>query len=167
MYRSVAQALQVLVSMTFGTLIAALAWVMCGSTIGAMAAVLPITILLGNWRRFGDKGMYSSTSALFVLSYGPVTGATIAHRLGEALLGALIGLAVNFLIRPPMHLRDSRRAALDVADEVAEILAESAAGLREQWTRRPRTDGIDGHCGSPTDGRTCGRPPSTRARASG
>ncbi|WP_406300837.1 aromatic acid exporter family protein (plasmid) [Embleya sp. NBC_00888] len=132
-YRSVAHALQVLVSMTFGTLIAALAWVMCGSTIGAMAAVLPITMLLGNWRRFGDKGMYSSTSALFVLSYGPVTGATIGHRLGEALLGALIGLAVNFLIRPPMHLRDSRRAALDVADEVAEILAESATGLRKQW----------------------------------
>ncbi|MFI6582952.1 aromatic acid exporter family protein [Embleya sp. NPDC050493] len=132
-YRSVAQALQVLVSMAFGTLIAAVGWAACGSTIGAMAAVLPITMLLGNWRRFGDQGMYSSTSALFVLSYGPVTGATIGHRLGEALLGATIGLAVNFLVWPPVHLRDSRRAALDVADEIAEILAASAAGLRVEW----------------------------------
>ncbi|MYW06683.1 aromatic acid exporter family protein [Streptomyces sp. SID3343] len=132
-YRSVAQALQVLVSMAFGTLLAALGWVVCGSTVGAMAAVLPITMLLGNWRRFGDQGMYSSTSALFVLSYGPVTVPTIGHRLGEALLGATIGLAVNLLVWPPVHLRNSRRAALDVADEVAEILVESADGLRKDW----------------------------------
>ncbi|MYS84735.1 FUSC family protein [Embleya scabrispora] len=132
-YRSVAQAPQIMVSMAFGTLIAALAWVALGSTIGAMAAVLPITMLLGNWRRFGEQGMYSSTSALFVLSYGPVTTATVGHRLGEALLGAAIGLGVNFLLWPPVHLRDSRRAALAVADEIAEILADAADGLRDGW----------------------------------
>jgi len=132
-YRSVAQALQVLVSMTFGTLLAALAWVMTGSTIGAMTIVLPLTMLIGNWRRFGDKGIYSSTSALFVLSYGPVTAGTVGHRLGEAVLGASIGLAVNFLLWPPVHLRDSRTAALDVADEIAEILTAAAAGLRTAW----------------------------------
>jgi uncharacterized membrane protein YgaE (UPF0421/DUF939 family) len=132
-YSSVAKAMRIMVSVALGTVIAAVGWFIFHNTVLAMAFTLPVTMILGNWRRFGDEGIYGSTSVLFVLSYGPVTAPTVVHRLSEALLGAVIGIAVNLLLWPPVHLRDSRRAADGVAGEVREILRDTADGLRDGW----------------------------------
>ncbi|KKD01935.1 membrane protein, partial [Streptomyces sp. WM6386] len=47
----------------------------------------------------------------------------------EALFGALVGIVVNALIRPPVYLRDASSALQDAACEAQEILEAVADGL--------------------------------------
>ncbi|MGW7265220.1 FUSC family protein [Streptomyces sp. NPDC054842] len=104
-YRSLLSALQQFVVVLTGTLLAAGAGVLTHNELAAMALALPVTVLLGNYARFGSNGLYAPTAALFVLVYGTYTGADILHRLLETLLGAVIGVGVNALVFPPVHTR--------------------------------------------------------------
>ncbi|MFE4861148.1 aromatic acid exporter family protein [Streptomyces sp. NPDC056670] len=107
-YRSVRAGAQQLALITSGTLIAAAAVSLTHSTTAAIALALPLTTLLGNYTRFGDQGLYAASTALFVLTYGTYSAIDIGHRLLESLLGAAVGIAVNALILPPVHLRGVR-----------------------------------------------------------
>ncbi|MGW2480148.1 FUSC family protein [Streptomyces sp. NPDC001571] len=104
-YRSVRAGVQQLALIASGTLIAAAAVSLTHSTTAAIALALPLTTLLGNYTRFGDQGLYASSTALFVLTYGTYSATDIGHRLLESLLGAVVGIAVNALVLPPVHLR--------------------------------------------------------------
>ncbi|MFF3979812.1 aromatic acid exporter family protein [Streptomyces sp. NPDC001828] len=107
-YRSVRAGVQQLALITSGTLIAAAAVSVTHSTTAAIALALPLTTLLGNYTRFGEQGLYASSTALFVLTYGTYSATDIGHRLMESLLGAVVGIVVNALVLPPVHLRGVR-----------------------------------------------------------
>ncbi|MCF1510767.1 aromatic acid exporter family protein [Streptomyces glomeratus] len=128
-YRSIAHGLQQLAAIATGTVIATAVALALDDTMVAMALVLPTAVLLGNWQRLGSQGIYAATGALFVLTSSPVTVATSAARMAEALFGAAVGIAVNALIRPPVYLRDSRAALRDAADEAHHILRDVARAL--------------------------------------
>lgn len=128
-YRSIAHGLQQLAAIATGTVVATAVALALNSTLPAMAVVLPATVLLGNWRRLGSQGIYAATGALFVLT-GPSVGfATSAARIGEAVFGALVGIAVNALIRPPTYLRSPRAALHDAAEEARSVMEDVADGL--------------------------------------
>jgi hypothetical protein len=133
-YRSIAHGLQQLAAIATGTVVATAVALALHSTLLAMAVVLPATVLLGNWRRLGSQGIYAATGALFVLT-GPSVGVlTSAARIGEAAFGALVGIAVNALIRPPTYLRSPRSALLDAAAEARSVMEDVADGLdRAEW----------------------------------
>ncbi|MEU2552530.1 aromatic acid exporter family protein [Streptomyces sp. NPDC013313] len=133
-YRSIARGLQQLGAIAAGTVVATAVGVLLDDTMAAMALVLPAAMLLGYWRRLGSQGIYAATGALFVLTGGSVSVATSAARLGEALFGALVGIAVNALIRPPLYLRDTRTVLREATDEAHDILRDVADGLAEgRW----------------------------------
>ncbi|WP_406007756.1 aromatic acid exporter family protein [Streptomyces sp. NBC_00637] len=133
-YRSVAHGLQQLAAIAVGTAVATAGALLLGSTMAAMALVLPAVLLLGQWRRLGSQGVYGATGALFVLTGGQVSVAASAARIGEAVFGAVVGVAVNALIRPPVYLRDARSALEDAAREAREILDAVADGLVDgEW----------------------------------
>ncbi|MGW1952812.1 FUSC family protein [Streptomyces sp. NPDC001920] len=133
-YRSIARGLQQLAAIATGTVVATGAALMLGSPMAAMGLVLPVVVLLGSWQRLGSQGVYAATGALFVLTMGPVTVAASAARLAEALFGAVVGIAVNALIRPPVYLRSTRAALEDAAGEAQEILDAVADRLAaEEW----------------------------------
>ncbi|GLV75748.1 aromatic acid exporter family protein [Streptomyces hygroscopicus] len=134
-YRSLFKGLQQLVAIAVGTLLAAGAEAMTGNTLVSVALVLPVVMLLSNWPRLGDQGIYGPTTALFTLTSSPVSSLTVSHRLLQAALGAAIGIAVNALILPPVHLRNVRenlsglaRATEDALTRMAEVLTE------EDWS---------------------------------
>ncbi|WP_326685352.1 aromatic acid exporter family protein [Streptomyces microflavus] len=77
-------------------------------TMAAMLLTLPFMMLLGNYRRFGNQGIYGATTALFVITAGVSSTSTVGHRLLETLIGAAIGLLVNAFVLPPVHLRSVR-----------------------------------------------------------
>ncbi|MEV6726723.1 hypothetical protein AB0M94_38050 [Streptomyces xanthochromogenes] len=60
---------------TSSTLIAAAAVSTTHST--AIALALPLTALLGNYARFSNQGLYASSTALFVLTYGTCSATDI------------------------------------------------------------------------------------------
>ncbi|MFI1925432.1 aromatic acid exporter family protein [Streptomyces sp. NPDC020377] len=133
-YRSVAHGLQQLAAIAVGTAVATAGALLLGSTMAAMALVLPAVLLLGQWQRLGSQGVYAATGALFVLTGGQVSVVSSAARIAEAVFGAVVGVAVNVLIRPPVYLRDARAALEDAAREAQEILDAVADGLTDgEW----------------------------------
>ncbi|MFI1002935.1 aromatic acid exporter family protein [Streptomyces galbus] len=133
-YRSIAHGLQQLGAIAAGTVAATLVGLVLPPTV-ALALVLPVAVLLGSWRRLGSQGIYAATGALFVLTGGPVGVATSAARIGEAAFGALVGIAVNALVRPPLYLRDAHASLRDATDEAHDILAAVADGMeRGEWS---------------------------------
>ncbi|MFD6415243.1 aromatic acid exporter family protein [Streptomyces sp. NPDC060194] len=125
-YRSLRSGVQQLAVIAAGTLIAAGAAALTGDTMTAMLIAVPLTVFLGNYARFGPNGVYAPTTALFVLAYGSYTANDILHRLLECLIGAVIGIAVNALILPPVHLRDVRANLRRLPESCASLLATMA-----------------------------------------
>ncbi|MFG2352137.1 aromatic acid exporter family protein [Streptomyces sp. NPDC048521] len=133
-YRSIAHGLQQLGAIAAGTIAATAVGLLLHDTVLAMAVVLPLAMLLGQWGRLGSQGIYAATGALFVLTNGSVSVATSAARLAEALFGAVVGITVNALVRPPLYLRDSRTVLRDATEEAHDILRDVADGLAEgRW----------------------------------
>ncbi|MER7111916.1 FUSC family protein [Streptomyces sp. NPDC000229] len=135
-YRSVRTGVQQVVLIAAGTVLAAAAAGLTGgNTMAAMAIVLPVTTLLGNYSRFEGQGVYASTTALFVLVYGSFSGFDILHRLLETLLGAVIGIGVNALILPPVHLRHAHESLCRVPSDAAELLRAMAEEMERGYAR--------------------------------
>lgn len=133
-YSSLMRAVRQLTAICAGTLLASAAQAITDDTTAALALCVPVLMLLANWPRFGDQGTYGATTALFTLATGSVSGAAVGHRLGQAALGAAIGVAVNALILPPIHLRDVRENLAALAREAADVLHGIAADLgRDDW----------------------------------
>lgn len=133
-YRSITRGLQQLGAIAAGTVVATAVGLLLDSPEAAMAIVLPLAILLGQWRRLGSQGIYAATGALFVLTGGPVSVATSTARLTEALFGAVVGIGVNALVRPPLYLRDTRSVLRDATEEAHDILRAVADGLTsDRW----------------------------------
>lgn len=140
-YSSLRRAAQQCTAICAGTLLASGAEAVTGDTLGALAICLPLLMLLANWSRFGDQGVYGATTAVFTLAAGSVSAASVGHRLGQTLLGAVIGVAVNALILPPIHLRDVRDNLAAVARETGDVLCAVAEELRDgEWDARTAAD---------------------------
>ncbi|MEU2424736.1 aromatic acid exporter family protein [Streptomyces sp. NPDC007851] len=145
-YRSLVAALQQFTVVVLGTLLAALAGVLTGDTLAALALALPATVLLGTYARFGAQGLYAPTAALFVIAYGTYGPMDIVHRLLETALGATVGLSVNALVLPPVHDRRVRRLRRQLATESARLLTDAAdrlatreaADVPDDWDDRAR-----------------------------
>ncbi|MFJ7335621.1 aromatic acid exporter family protein [Streptomyces sp. NPDC101110] len=117
-----------------GTLVASGAQAITDDTLGAIALSVPVLMLLANWPRFGDQGIYAATTALFTISSGMVSLSAVGHRVGQAAIGAVIGVAVNALVLPPIHLRDVRENLAALAREAGEVLHTVAGDLHEgEW----------------------------------
>ncbi|MFF7162232.1 aromatic acid exporter family protein [Streptomyces sp. NPDC008086] len=133
-YSSLLQAARQFTAICAGTVLASAALALTGSTLGALALSIPLLMLLANWRRFGDQGVFGATTALFTLATGAAGAAAVGHRVGQAALGAVIGVAVNALVLPPIHLRDVRENLAALARESGDLLHTVAADLRDtEW----------------------------------
>ncbi|WP_097224191.1 aromatic acid exporter family protein [Streptomyces sp. OV198] len=128
-YRSLAHGLQQVAAIAAGTMVATGVALVLNNTMVTMVVVLPAVLLLVQWQRLGSQGIYAATGALFVLTSGQVSLATSGARIAEAVFGAVVGITVNALVRPPVYLRDTRAALQDAACEAQEILDAVAEGL--------------------------------------
>ncbi|MFF6909620.1 aromatic acid exporter family protein [Streptomyces sp. NPDC012389] len=132
-YQSLRTGAQQFAIIALGTLWASAAMALTrDQTMAAMLLTLPFMMLLGNYRRFGSQGIYGATTALFVITAGVSSTSTVGHRLLETLIGAVIGLLVNALVLPPVHLRSVRDRLSRLTQETGELLDAMADGLREE-----------------------------------
>ncbi|MFF3486581.1 aromatic acid exporter family protein [Streptomyces sp. NPDC002701] len=143
-YRSLLSALQQVVVVLTGTLLAAGALVLTHHTMAAMALALPLAVLLGNYARLGNQGLYAPTAALFVLVQGSYSGFDILHRLLETLLGAVIGIAVNALVLPPVHSRQVHHVRRRLPQDCADLLHRVADGIETSYDEERARDWYDG-----------------------
>ncbi|MET9684049.1 FUSC family protein [Streptomyces coeruleorubidus] len=129
-YSSLVQGARQFGAICVGSVLASATLALTGDTTGALALSIPVLMLLSNWPRFGDQGIYAATTALFTLTSGAVGMSGVGHRIGQAALGAVIGVAVNALVLPPIHLRDVRENLATLARESGDVLRRIADDLR-------------------------------------
>ncbi|MGW6293886.1 FUSC family protein [Streptomyces sp. NPDC055058] len=140
-YSSLLQAGRQFAAICVGALVASGAQAITGDTTGALALSIPVLVLLSNWPRFGDQGIYAATTAVFTIATGTVSATAVGHRLGQAALGAAIGVAVNALVLPPVHLRDVRENLAALVRDPGELLHTLAADLRQgEWDGQTAAD---------------------------
>lgn len=143
-YSSLVQGARQFAAICIGALVASGAQAVTDDNTGAIALSVPVLVLLSNWPRFGDQGIYAATTAVFTIASGTVSATAVGHRLGQAALGAAIGVAVNALILPPVHLRDVRENLAALAREAGEVLHAVAGDLRgDEWDAQSAVGRLD------------------------
>ncbi|WP_410100245.1 FUSC family protein [Streptomyces sp. PAL114] len=143
-YSSLVQGARQFVAICIGALVASGAQAVTDDNTGAIALSVPVLVLLSNWPRFGDQGIYAATTAVFTIASGTVSATAVGHRLGQAALGAAIGVAVNALILPPVHLRDVRENLAALAREAGDVLHAVAGDLRgDEWDAQSAVGRLD------------------------
>ncbi|HWC79601.1 MAG TPA: aromatic acid exporter family protein [Pseudonocardiaceae bacterium] len=134
-YRSVTTAVQQVAALVAGQLLAFLTILAVGQVDVAIAIAVFVGMMLGRWHRFGNSGYWIGVTALLMLTYGTADNVEyLMQRLVLAGLGALIGVAVNVLLLPPVHLRQGRQAVEALSEEIRRLATELAEHLRTDWS---------------------------------
>jgi uncharacterized membrane protein YccC len=137
-YRSMLDAARQVITVVLGVLVAYVVAVLVPWSAVALGVAVFLGMLLGRWHRLKLDGIWVGVVALLMITYGTAddTG-YLFIRVGEALLGAVVGVAVNIMIRPPLYLRETDRAVAGVSAETVELLESIAVGLRDSGWDHP------------------------------
>ncbi|GAA3169158.1 aromatic acid exporter family protein [Streptomyces ramulosus] len=136
-YRSVTNALQSIGAKVLGLVLALLTVRLLGPTAGAIAVIALLTVLAGPRRTAGGRGQVASTAvvALAVMAGDPMGG--LVSPVLQTLVGAAVGIAVNALVLPPLHVDESDSAVRALARTLGELLHDMGAGLAQgEWRSR-------------------------------
>lgn len=136
-FRSLRDAVLQVTTMVLGVLVAFVVAVTIPFAPLALAVAVFVGMVIGRWHRLGQDGIWVGVIALLMITYGTADDAGyLAFRVGEGVLGAVIGLAVNALVLPPLRLREGDRAVTAAAKEIADQLRRVAAGMRAGWSKQ-------------------------------
>ncbi|MFF0465250.1 FUSC family protein [Streptomyces mexicanus] len=145
-YRSVANALQSVVGKVAGLVLALMTVQLLGATAGAIAVIVLVTVLVGPSRTADGRLQVASTAVvgLAAMAGDPMGG--LVTPLLQTLTGAVVGIAVNALVLPPLHLDESDSAVRDLAHAMGKLLGDMGAGLSQEqlglkahvWLHRAR-----------------------------
>ncbi len=146
-FRSLREALQQILAVTIGVLLA-----MAGSSLfGGMVATIGVVVLvgftIGRHRAFGASGYWVGVTALLMVTYGTAQNpGALLSRVLLILLGAGVGLAVNALLFPPTYIASARQQTQSVLARLRELLEDIADHVRE-----PGDEAADGSWQSQLD----------------
>ena len=135
-YETVAQGIQRILSVLAGVLVAVGIATFVGLTWWSLGAVVAVSLAVGQLLRLGPHTVEVPISAMLVLAVGGAGAeGAAAGRVYETLVGAAIGLAVNFAVAPPVHVLPAGAAIGELAARLAEFLRGLAGELRKDWSR--------------------------------
>lgn len=134
-YRSLLTAGRQLTAIIAGVLIAFAAITTVTHEMLALGVAVFAGMLLRQWQRFGESGVWVGAFALFMLAQGTADEeGFLLTRVLDSVIGAVVGTAVNVFVLPPVYLRDTRRAVTMLSDEIHGLLSTVANELRGEWT---------------------------------
>ncbi|CAM03437.1 aromatic acid exporter family member 1 [Saccharopolyspora erythraea NRRL 2338] len=140
-YRSVANAMQQVAAVVLGVVLAFLTIYFIPNVLVALAVAVFLGSLVGLWRRLGPSGVWVGITALLMLTYGTAPQIEyLAPRVFESLIGAVIGVLVNTLVFPPVHLSTMDAALRRLADEIELLLDSLGEMLRTDWDHAAAAD---------------------------
>ena len=127
LYQSIAHGLGRVGGVLAGVAVAVLVAHFVGLTWWSLGAVVAGSIVVGKVLRLGPHLFEAPISAMLLLEVGG--GGTLGlARVEEAILGALVGIAVSMLVAPPLYLQPAGAAI----GELAERMGRFAAGVRRR-----------------------------------
>ncbi|GAA0979828.1 hypothetical protein ENKNEFLB_02253 [Nocardioides aquaticus] len=121
---------QTVVATFLGIIVSFLAVVTLGGGVVSLGAAVLVGLLLARLTAIRAEGVTVATTALFVLT-SSADGASIVllHRFADTLLGVAVGVAVNFLVVPPLDDRLTERQLDQVDRRLGNLLRRIADDL--------------------------------------
>src|SRR4029453_17786941 len=135
-YETVAQGIQRIFSVLAGVLVAVGIAAFVGLSWWSLGAVVAVSLVVGQLLRLGPPTVEVPISAMLVRAVGGAGAeGAAAGRVSETLIGAAIGLVVNFAVAPPVNVLPAGDAIGRVATQLANVLRGLAGDLRAGWSR--------------------------------
>jgi cell shape-determining protein MreD len=145
LYKTVVHGIGKVVAVLAGVLVAVLVANVAGVTWWSLGAVVAGSLLVGKLLRLGPHLFEAPITAMLLLEVG-ATGGLGASRVGEAIVGAVVGIGVSVLVAPPLYVQPA-----------GEAIGDSPTGWRTSAGASPRGCAGQGGLGRlPITG--CGRP---------
>ncbi len=143
---SLRAAVQTVLGILIGATIALVVDLFLPTSSLTIALLIGAGILAGTLTWLGEQRSWVPITALFVFTISdPGSISYAVGYVGLTLIGVTIGTAVNFLLLPPLHLRQSRQTLQSLQDIVSDQLQDIAEGLEnnerpdtDDWERRTR-----------------------------
>ncbi|AYY11852.1 hypothetical protein EF847_03080 [Actinobacteria bacterium YIM 96077] len=130
-YRSVLHAVRYVGAVVVGLVCAGAIGQTLGHGLGALALLVFLTLVIGQWPRLGDFGSQVAIVGVFTFGVGGGDDPNyLASLLVTVLCGAMMGAAVNVVLAPPIRFNDAAGAVDDLARSIGDLLNDIAAGLR-------------------------------------
>lgn len=133
-YRSLAESGRRIVAVALGVLLATSAGRLVGLNALGLLLVVPVALVLAQWRRMGEQRDYIPATAVLLLTFGVAdSGQYLVTYVWETALGAAVGSAINVLVLPPTFLRDAGSSVHELAVEIGTLLRDMADGIDRGW----------------------------------
>jgi uncharacterized membrane protein YccC len=141
---SVRTGVETLVGLALGIVLAGAVIILSEPNVITISLVVGVGVLIAGSRFLKTGGEYVPVAALFVLIIGgPNADSYSIGYLVQMSVGIAVGLAVNFLILPPItigaavvRLQEFRELLAHHLDEMSEALVESWPPEHENWATR-------------------------------
>jgi uncharacterized membrane protein YgaE (UPF0421/DUF939 family) len=137
--QSFSRAIERSIGVIVGVVVAYLVALVFGAPSWLILAAIVISLLVGWALRFPQSSVVQiPISAMLVLSIGAQTPGYAVERIIETIIGAAIGVVINWLIVPPLALQPAHDAVAALGREVAAIMDGLADLLSTATDRRSR-----------------------------
>jgi hypothetical protein len=133
-FETVKSGLERVGSVVAGVLVAVLLSQVVGLTWWSLAVAIFASLVIGQVLRLGEHTLEVPISAMLVLAVAGQTGTAALARVAETLIGAATGVAVSYLLRPPVYVQPAGDAVGALAGELAELLTSTGEELTEGWS---------------------------------
>ena len=134
LFQTLASAIGRVVSVLAGVVLAVAVSDLLGVSWWSFGLLVLASLVVGQALRLRSHLLEVPISAMIVLALGG-TASSASGRVVETLLGGAVGLAVNALVAPPLHVRPAEAAVGHLAERLAAFLDELADELRLGWSR--------------------------------
>lgn len=132
--RSMRTGVQYIGGVLLGVAAGVVAALVLGPNTFGIAFVVLLSLVLGSWGKLGQQGIEVPFVGIFVLLFGGHEVLSyVPPRLLDVAIGVPVGLLVNVLVFPPLHLRPATYALQRSRDEIAALLEDIASGMDDGW----------------------------------
>ncbi|GAC1445459.1 MAG: aromatic acid exporter family protein [Mycobacteriales bacterium] len=135
LYETVAHGIGRIVSVVLGVLLSIGIAASVGLTWWSIGAVVATSLVVGRLLRLGAHLLEVPITAMIVLAAVGGAHQVALGRVYETLIGAGVGVAINFVLAPPLYLQPAADALHELSEAMASFLRGLAADLRGDWSR--------------------------------
>ena len=135
LYETVAHGIGRVASVVLGVLLSIGIAASVGLTWWSIGAVVATSLIIGRLLRLGTHLLEVPITAMIVLAAVGTADRVAVGRVYETLIGAAVGIGVNFVIAPPLYIQPAGDALGELADAMEAFVRGLASELRRGWSR--------------------------------
>jgi uncharacterized membrane protein YccC len=132
-FETVKSGLERVGSVVAGVLVAVLLSQVVGLTWWSLGVAIFASLVIGTVLHLGDHTLEVPISAMLVLAVAGTEAAALG-RVVETLIGAVTGVVISFVLRPPVYVQPAGDAVGALAAELAGLLVSMGEELTDGWS---------------------------------